>query len=81
MIRFIINFFLFGLLFYLIHLFFPEAFQTLVSWADRTYEYMRDFFISLTNQGTAHQAPMGKPENLQSFVPAVYAFILRKVRF
>lgn len=45
--RFILNFIFFGLLFYIIHLFFPEAFTTLVSWADTTYEFLRDLFIGI----------------------------------
>lgn len=39
--RFILNFFLFGFLFYLIYIFFPEAFQTLSSWAAHVYDYCR----------------------------------------
>lgn len=48
MLRFILNFVLFGLLFYLIYLFFPEAFTTLVSWVNKTYEFLRDIFTSLS---------------------------------
>lgn len=48
MLRFIFNFFLFGLLFYLIYLFFPEAFQTLVSWANHTYEFFKDLFMQIS---------------------------------
>lgn len=42
--RFLLNFFLFGFLFYLIYLFFPEAFQTLVSWAGSVYDFFKDLF-------------------------------------
>lgn len=45
--RFIINFFFYGLLFFLIYLFFPEAFHTLVSWANDTYVFLRDLFLSV----------------------------------
>lgn len=48
--RFILNFFLFGLLFYLIYLFFPEAFATLLSWANSVYEYLRDLFLNLSGK-------------------------------
>lgn len=41
--RFILNFFFYGLLFFLIYMFFPEAFNTLVSWANETYIFLRDF--------------------------------------
>lgn len=48
--RFIINFFFFGILFYLIYLFFPETFVTLVSWADKTYEFLKDLFLGVSNR-------------------------------
>ena len=52
--RFIFNFFFFGLLFYIIYLFFPDAFHTLVSMADKSYEFLRDLFQGLVEkiQGT-----------------------------
>lgn len=45
--RFIFNFFFFGLLFYLIYLFFPEAFTTLVSWANQVVAFLKETFQSL----------------------------------
>ena len=61
--RFILNFFFFGLLFYLIYLFFPEAFHTLVSWADRTVEFLKevgmrisDWFYGDRSQAAQHTA-------------------------
>jgi hypothetical protein len=45
--RFIIGFFFFGFLFYLIYIFFPDAFQTLVSWAAHVYEFFRSLAITL----------------------------------
>jgi hypothetical protein len=39
--RFIINFFIFGFIFYLIYIFFPDAFQTLTSWAGHVYDFFR----------------------------------------
>lgn len=44
MIRFVLNFFLFGILFYLIWRFFPEAFETLVSWAEMVYDFVKNLF-------------------------------------
>lgn len=44
MIRFLINFCLFGILFYLIWRFFPEAFDTLVSWAGNVYDFFKNLF-------------------------------------
>lgn len=48
--RFILNFFFFGLLFYLIYLFFPEAFHTLVSWADKTVDFIKELFARLSDK-------------------------------
>ncbi|MBA3957446.1 MAG: hypothetical protein H0X51_03495 [Parachlamydiaceae bacterium] len=45
--RFILNFFLFGFLFFLIWIFFPEAFHILLSWAQSVY----DFFADLVPNG------------------------------
>lgn len=77
MLRFIANFFLFGLLFYLIYLFFPEAFHTLVSWADRTYEYLRDFFMRISGESRSNgQLP---PEDVRSMlVPLIGLWIVRR---
>ena len=48
--RFILNFFFFGLLFYLIYLFFPDAFHTLVSWADKAYELIRELIVGISEK-------------------------------
>lgn len=48
--RFILNFIFFGLLFYLIYLFFPEAFNTLVSWVNQIYEFFRDLFLNVSKK-------------------------------
>jgi hypothetical protein len=48
MLRFILNFFLFGILFYVIYLFFPDAFNTLVSWAQQSYEFLKDVFMQIS---------------------------------
>lgn len=37
MLRFLFNFFLFGILYFLIYTFFPDAFHTLVGWAGKVY--------------------------------------------
>lgn len=40
MFRFILNFFLFGLLFFLISRYFPQAFETLIGWVENVWEYL-----------------------------------------
>lgn len=45
--RFIINFFLFGFLFFLIYLFFPDAFQTLASWAQSVYDFFHNIVLKI----------------------------------
>jgi len=50
MIRFIINFILFGLLFYALWLFFPEAFSTLTSWAAALFNWLQDVFHQLSGR-------------------------------
>lgn len=45
--RFILNFIFFGVLFYAIYVAFPDAFHTLVSWADKIYEFLRVILLQL----------------------------------
>lgn len=48
--RFIFNFIFFGILFYLIFLFFPEVFKTLVSWAEHTYTFLKSIVDQLVGK-------------------------------
>lgn len=41
--RFIFNFIFFGLLFYAIYYFFPDAFAKLVTWTGDTFDYIKVF--------------------------------------
>lgn len=45
--RFILNFIFFGLLFYLLWLYFPDAFQKLFSWAQTVVDYVVKLVQSL----------------------------------
>lgn len=58
MLRFFLNFIFFGVLFYAIHLFFPDAFQTLVSWAGSIYDFIVQIGTAIVNwvTQTAHAA-------------------------
>lgn len=47
MLRFIANFILFGIIFYLISVYFPEPFKTLVSWADVIVNFVKESFQML----------------------------------
>lgn len=48
--RFILNFIFFGILFYMIYLFFPDAFFTMVAWANKAFEFLRDLFLQLAEK-------------------------------
>lgn len=54
MIKFLLNFIGYGILFYVIYLFFPEAFKTLVSWADKIYEFFNGVLLE-TSEKIRHQ--------------------------
>jgi hypothetical protein len=41
MIRFILNFILFGILFFLIYIYFPEAFAKMYGWVNDGYLYVK----------------------------------------
>jgi hypothetical protein len=45
--RFIFNFIFFGILFYLIWMLFPDAFLTLVSWANHLVAFLKELIINL----------------------------------
>lgn len=68
--RFIIGFFFFGFLFYLIYIFFPEAFQTLVSWAAGVYEFLRAAIQSIMER-----ANFKKPEETHQAMVFFQMFI------
>lgn len=55
--RFILNFFFFGLLFYIIWLYFPDAFTTLVNWAAQVVDFVKETFHSLTGRLPSHDTP------------------------
>lgn len=48
--RFIFNFILYGILFYLIYLFFPDAFATLVGWAQSVVEFLQDLYFHIAEK-------------------------------
>ena len=68
MIRFLFNFVIFGVLFYAIYLLFPDAFKTLVSWADSLYGIIRDLglwvYSRLQDFRKEHVAPLEAPKAL-----------------
>lgn len=57
MLRFILNFFIFGLLFYAIWYFFPDAFTTLTTWAGDAFDYIKSLV-----QNLSHKVPAPGPE-------------------
>ena len=68
MLRFLFNFVLFGVLFYAIYLLFPDAFTTLVSWADSLYNIIRDLALwvwsRLQDFRREHVPPVEAPKAL-----------------
>lgn len=48
--RFILNFIFFGVLFYAIYLAFPDVFFTMVGWANKIYEFLKEIFIQLSDK-------------------------------
>lgn len=84
--RFILNFIFFGILFYLIYLFFPDAFFTLVSWANKTYEFLKDLVTLIGSKyqewrGTAPAGTEPPPQHalllLPMWIMATYRGIIR----
>lgn len=59
--RFIFNFIFFGILFYLISVYFPEPFHTLVSWADSIVSFVKELFHMLMERISSSGAPPALP--------------------
>lgn len=60
--RFIFNFVFFGLLFYLIWLFFPDAFHTLVGWVANIYEFLKNLIMAGVDKlNWVKQPPAAEP--------------------
>jgi hypothetical protein len=48
--KFILNFIFFGILFYVIWVYFPEAFNTLVSWAHSVFDFLKDLIVGIIDK-------------------------------
>lgn len=62
--RFIFNFIFFGILFYLIYLAFPDAFFTMVSWADKLTTLIKDLYLQLADKIHAWEQQRSTPHSL-----------------
>jgi hypothetical protein len=65
--RFIFNFILFGFLFFLISIFFPDMFHTLVGWATSAYEFIKAFIMDLMHKYHGSEAAKEAPKALLFF--------------
>ncbi len=50
MLRFLFNFAAFGVAFYLLHLYLPDTFNMLVSWADQVVAFGHDVYDKIVSQ-------------------------------
>lgn len=68
--RFIIYFIIFGLIYYAIYIYYPDAFHTLAGWAGKLFDTVRDIIVSLISKidewrtGGAPQHPESVPKSL-----------------
>lgn len=67
--RFILNFIFFGILFYLLWLYFPEQFETLKSWAGSAVDLIKHLYHSLMDKLQVSGAP-GAPTAPPALPPA-----------
>lgn len=74
--RFILNFIFYGILFYLIYLAFPEAFFTMVSWAAKLADLIKDLYLQLADRIQDWRGERsGRPPPQQAFF-LLSAFLL-----
>lgn len=58
MLKFIANFIVFGVLFYLIYVYFPDQFHILTTWAESIVNFVKDLFHAVMDKvGTHPTAP------------------------
>lgn len=81
MLKFILNFILFGVLFYAIYVAFPDAFHKMVGWADSIYELLRDLFTQLSNKLQDWGAQREKPQSPERAVLLLPVWILAAIKF
>lgn len=59
--RFILNFIFYGILFYCIWYFFPDAFAKLITWAGATFDFLKNLVTEISNKfkdtGITHTEP------------------------
>ncbi|CCB87545.1 MULTISPECIES: hypothetical protein [Parachlamydia] len=70
--RFIFNFIFFGILFYLIWLYFPDAFKTLVEWASNTFDFFKHLVqtaVEKVNETKVPPAPPSPPAPSSLLIP------------
>ncbi|PWU06334.1 MAG: hypothetical protein C5B43_01890 [Verrucomicrobia bacterium] len=79
--RFILGFIFFGLLFYGIWYFFPEAFQTLATWAGNVFDFFKTLFTDLSNkfQSSKETSPAPTKETTQAAL-LFFSFYLLKFK-
>lgn len=68
MLRFILNFFLFGFLFYLIYVFFPDAFHTFVSWANSVYDFFNGLIKMAMESANPKKPPATEGQQAMAFL-------------
>lgn len=59
--RLILGFIFFGFLFYAIWYFFPEAFNTMVSWVSKIFDFIRDLFNGIVGGNHVATTPTATP--------------------
>lgn len=79
--RFILNFFFFGILFYLIYLFFPDMFNTLVAWANHVYLFLKDIVLQISAKIHSMRGPGNHPSPQPALIFPLMAILLKEKYF
>jgi hypothetical protein len=77
--RFILNFIIFGIIFYLIWMFFPEAFQKLVTWTGDVVTFVKNFVLEMWQRyGHNPSSPTEPTKTALLLIPGVI-LVVRKL--
>lgn len=76
MIRFFVNFILFGLLFYAIWFFFPDTFMVLVGWMGKVFDFIKVVVMKAYERIQGAYSSSGASETPKTLLP----FLISKIK-
>jgi len=77
MLRFILNFISYGLLFYILYVLFPDAFSTMVGWAHNVTDFLFELYKELIDKVNEWRRGMSQHRSYREALVFVLAWMGR----